>query len=565
MKSVGIDIGSSYIKVVEIQTTSKSFQLVQYFIHPLNSSNASDQEIEIIEFLRNLVTKYDVTATRFNLALRQDRVVIRNKIFPFTERLKINKSLAFELEEEIPFSADNSVFDSKIVQYRGSAAEVLVCATPKPHIQHFLQVIEDGGIEPYLVSTEGTAFANIFENWNEVPRTLPALPVISEEGQGQHGKEKIPMPERPIQMVLNMGHTRTLVCAFEGKSLVGVRSIMWGGASIVDAIGKKYNLPPKEAQKEMELKAFILTNNQNANFEAKVFSDLIAKCIRDLVRDLQLTILEFRSEFNGQIQKIDMTGGLSNIQGLGPFLTQHLEVPVNKIQILDSFSSSTLFEKTDITQSRLGVAIGLAIEGLKKPRNPAVNFLKGDLARQNHFWRLFLNQWAFTLKVATAAVILLYIWTSLRATLSENLVEKSKDSLKAQARMIAGMKPREATDIKVKAFIKEANKKAEDVKKLISISSMNSALDILKKITDSVPSKSIVNLDVTHLQIHDTSVVIQGYVKNAQELANLEQTLRNVSVDNKINPAQPTLPASTAKQVFAYTFFVDRNLQKESL
>src|SRR5437868_4655555 len=181
-----------------------------------------------------------------------------------------------------------------------------------------------------------------------------------------------------------MGHTRTLVCAFEGNSLIGVRTILWGAKNIADAITKKYEIPYLDALKEVQNKAFILTSKQGATFDQITFSETIAKSVRELVRDLQLSILEFKSEFNAVITQVGLTGGSSSIKNLGPFLTQQLEVPVNKIYPLDLIPN-VLFEKNAKTDTTFGMALGIAIEGLKKPRNPAINFLKGEFAKQNNY------------------------------------------------------------------------------------------------------------------------------------------------------------------------------------
>ena len=105
LKSLGIDIGSSSVKIVEMQSTSKGFQVSQFFEHTLNVVPGVDQELEIIEFLRDFTSHYDPNQTRFVVGLRQDRVALRNKFFPFNDRIKIFKSLAFELEEDLPFSS----------------------------------------------------------------------------------------------------------------------------------------------------------------------------------------------------------------------------------------------------------------------------------------------------------------------------------------------------------------------------------------------------------------------------------------------------------------------------
>lgn len=553
MKSVGVDIGSNNIKVVEVQSTSKGFQILNYLIQPLTKTEVSDQEIEIIEFLRSLATRYDSSSVRMNFAIRQDRVAIRNKVFPFSDKNKISKSLAFELEEDIPFSSDSAIFDAKIVQYHGHSTEILACAVPNQHVQHLVQLTKDGNVEPYIISTEAPAFANVFEKWNEAAPERPPLPILDEDSESR--------PERNINIVLNIGHSRTLVCAFENGRLVGARSVLWGGRQIVDAIAKKYNLPPKEAQKEMELKAFILTSNSEDNYEAKIFSDLIAKCVRELARDLQLVLLEFKAEFNGQIQKIDMTGGVSLIQGLGPLLTQLLEAPVNRLNPLNSFQN-VLFEKTDITQSRLSVALGLAIEGLKKPRNPAVNFLRGPFAKQSNKATVFWNTWGPTLQWSAAAIVVLFGWSILRSEFALKLEDSAKANLRQQAKNVAGLTGRSASEARIKEHIKISSQRAEELRRITGLAQMDSAMEVLKKINDAVPSKSSIKLDVRILNVVDSNVVLQGYVDNPQQMSLLQQALTNVAEEGKVQPVASNLAAWNNKTAFAFSFSVDRNIQK---
>jgi general secretion pathway protein L len=553
MRSIGIDIGSSSIKVIEMLATNKGFQVTQCFEQPLGLIPAHDQEIEIIEFLREISAKYDPASTRYCFVLRQDQVSIRNKIFPFNDRLKISKSLAFELEEEIPFSGDNSIFDAKIVRTIGNAAEVLACAAPKHHIRNLLQRCSDANIEPALISTEGTAFANIFEKWNDFPPVYPAAETNFLDGEKR--------PERSLQLTLNMGHTRTLVCAFEGNSLISVRTILWGSKNIAEAVNKKYEIPYLEALKEVQNKAFILTSKQGATFDQITFSDTIAKSVRELVRDLQLSILEFKSEFNAVITQIGITGGSSNIKNLGPFLTQQLELPVNKVYPLDLIPN-ILFEKTPKTDSTFGMALGIAIEGLKKPRNPAVNFLKGEFAKQNNYVRNIWEKWGPTFKVAAATLVIFFVYSMLRETFSMALADRAEEALKTQAKNVAKLTGKKATEANIKKYVRENKKRAADLKTLANVASMNSAMEVLKKINDATPSKNVVTLDVKSLHVRDSEVSLEGYVKNANELTLLQQALSNLSIDGKVATRSSQLKPAVGKTVFSFNFKVDRGIAK---
>lgn len=551
LKSLGIDIGSSSIKIIEMQSTSKGFQVSHFYEHPLSNMLGSDQELEVIEFLRNFTARYD-DSTRFIVGLRQDRVAIRNKFFPFNDRLKVFKSLPFELEEDLPFSSENAIYDAKIIRTVGGGAEVLACAAPKTHVQACIQRAQDSGFEPHLVSLEGTALANTFERWNEAPPAQSSAPPTFGDSE---------RPLRYMQLILNIGHTRTVVSAFEGHSLIGVRSILWGGKNIAEALSKKYEIPYVEALKELQTKAFILTNKQGATFDQVTFSETIGKSVRELARDLQLSILEFKSEFNAQIESIGMTGGASQIQNLGPFLTQILEVPVNRVSPLEQVPN-VMFERTPQISAKAGVALGLAIEGFKKPRNPPLNFMRGEFARENHQMKMFWEKWGHTFQIAAAALVVLFVYASLRSDFAASLSERTQDVLKSQAKSVANLKGKNASEAGIKKYIRENKKRASDLKTLSSIANMNSALDILKKISDAAPPKTTVNLDVQSLDVLDSRVTLEGYVNSPQELNLLQKSLTNITADGQVKIERSTLGTLPGRKSFAFSFNVDRGIQK---
>ncbi len=552
MKSIGIDIGSSQIKIVEIQTTSNGFVVNQYTIHQLSLNPNHDRDIETIEFLRTLSAKYDPNDTRYCVALRQDQVAIRTKMFPFTDRLTIGKTLPLELEDDIPFSVENSIFDSKIIRTLGNTSEVLACATPKHHVAKMLQLMNDSGINPEIISTEGVAFANLFERWNEPPPNFPAVSITAEK------------TERKLRIVLNMGYARTLICAFEGDNLIAVRSLLWGGKNIAENIAKKYEIPLLEATREMELKAFILTTKQETSYDVKVFSETIAKSVREMVRDLQLSLLELRSEFNANILLVEMTGGISLIQGLGPYLTQQLELPVNRIRTLDNFPQ-IYFEKTDITDSRLGVALGLAIEGLKRPRNPAINFLKNEFAKQSHRLSKFIVQWGASLKLLAAITVFLYLWSYLRVDFSSTMVGKAEEKLKETAVSIGGLTKKTATPANINKKINENKKNIAAVKAIQGVYQMNSALEIFKRVSENSPDKTSVKIDLKKFHVLEDLVTMEGYVASSREANLLVQTLHGVAIDGKVQPVKSTIPAEGNKTTFSVSFRVDRNIQRAGL
>src|SRR5690606_3556537 len=111
------------------------------------------------------------------VGLPQISVISRHKVFPFRERIKIARSLPFELEDETPFDQDEAQFDFKTIQTTKSAAEVLAFIAPDETITQTLNILETAFIDPDLLSVESAATSNLFENWSEPPPDVTRLDV----------------------------------------------------------------------------------------------------------------------------------------------------------------------------------------------------------------------------------------------------------------------------------------------------------------------------------------------------------------------------------------------------
>lgn len=552
MKTLGIDFGSSHIKVIELQQTSRGIQVTQFFEHKLNQAANADHTLETIEFLRKLFSNYDPTQIKVCIGLRQDRVAIRHKVFPFSDRLKIYKSLPFELEEDIPFSSENAIFDAKIIRTIGNSAEVLACAAPHIQIEKALQLAQDCGFQANVLSDEGLAFANLFENWQQAPPALPEPANFEFETQIIETKK--------IEILLNMGHSRTLVCAFENKRLIAVRSILWGSKNISEALARKYQIPAIEASKELETKGFILTNKAGASFDQVTFSDTISQSVLEMMRDLNLTLLEIKSEFSAEPVQIHMTGGTSLIRNLGPFMSQQLNIPVQNFDTLTQFPQA-LIGRDPKTLAKVGTALAFALEGYKKPRNPAINFLREEFAPKNHTFKKFIEKWGVSLKYASFLFIAFFIYAFVREEIALSLVEKTQAALKEQAKTVAGLSGRQANERGVRQFIRAKKTAAKTYQQVEGLLGVNSGLDILNKITKSIPSRQQIGLDFKEFALKETQLKVQGYVNSPRELELVANALKSIATGGQVNKSPSSLPSLENRTSFSFDLQVDREMK----
>lgn len=553
MKIVGIDVGSYSVNVVELAVQSRGFQILStksLNIKPKN--NPTDVDLEVIEYLRVLVSAHDQANTQYVVGLRQDRVAIRHKFFPYTEKIKISKTLPFELEDELPFAVENAVIDFKSIRHRGNEAEILACAALTSTIEKIVNFFKDVGVEIKILCPEGFALANLMENYDQPIPFVAAVPTDLESTQ----------EKKNLELLLHLGHTHTLVLAFDNKRLVAARTLMWGGKNVTQAISLKYQLPFVDAQREMETKAFILSSKQTASFEAKVFSDTISASVKDMVRDLQLSLLEVRSELNADIESVVISGPVSQVQGLGPFLTQCLEVPTNRIKLWDRFAALSL-EKNEGHEIKMTVALGLALEGLKKPRNPATNLLKGAFLKSGSQFSEFWKTHGTSVGWGAAGLVALFIWASLRAGFSEQLAGVSQSLLKQRAVSLAGLTNKTANERGVEKFIQQKKQVATEMKNVEKIMQTDTAFSILKKVSDFAPSSQQIKLDVRRFYVEDRRVWLEGFVRSQSEVTSLQQSLKALAQDGKIQSQRASIMGPKDRVVFAFSFLVNREKGKD--
>lgn len=559
MKTLGIDIGTYSIKVAELEVTSSSYTLSNFFEFPLSTDPSRDRGLEIIETLRNLSSQYDPANTRWVIGLAQNQVSLHFKRFPFRERQKILKSLAFELEDEIPLNIDDTIFDAKISEYVGPSADVLTVAAPKEAVKEILGLAKDGGFDPDIVSTEGLAFANCFENFMAAPQEVS--PSLREaEDATAIATAAVVSGARAARVVLNIGHTRTLMLVYREGALIAARSIMWGGGDIVEAISRVFSIPTVEAVKVLQTKSFILMNSAGASRDQLVMSQTVSDAIDNLMREMRLTLLELKANFNLDYRQIELFGGVSQVQNIGAYVTQALEIPANIGHHLQAHRQIR-FQTTPHIEAVSAQAIGLALEAVKKPRNPAINLRKEEFARENKTMKLFWERWKTAVQVASVAFLILVAWSVLRDSTAGTLIEAVDQRLSDMASNLAGLKGSQASDTGVSGYIRKQKTLIKNRESLMQLENYTSAMDVLAKLAEKLPVQTPASpgrgIDLSHLTIDNDTLVIEGRFQG--DLAKRIESALNEVARPKSVIKQPTgsVPPGPGTP-FAYKMKVNR-------
>lgn len=544
MISVGVDIGTFSIKIAEVEATSKAYAIRRVLEIPLSLDLTKDRKIQVIDALRTLFGQYDLDKTQFVFALPQKYVSARLLFLPFRERFKVQKAIVAMLEDEIPMTMEDSVFEAKIVRTAGKGADVLAMAAPKERVLDVLNLAHDCGTEPILISADGVALNNLFERWFEPPP------------EGIPAEQDVPAPKN-AELVLNIGHLGTELLVISDGVLLGARNIDWGGKNMADAIGTRYGLNYIQAVRELQTKGFLLLDKGQGSKEQVAFSQTIEGSLQTLIGDMRLKLLELQSEMNLTWTKGHLIGGGGQLKNLNGFLTQNFQIPFNRYKQFEHHPAVN-FEVTPHLETVTGTAVGLAIEGIRRPRNPATNFLKGDLAKQTHFLEAVWERWGYAAQLAGTAFAIFLVYAMIRDSLALHLLDESEKALKTQAQAVAKMNPRQASSAKIKKFIAAQEQLEKGRKQAEKVLKMNSALDIVDLISSSLPPKSTAKFEVKRVSIHNDQAEVHGYTSTDFNKDSIAKALQKAAVGGVVSSTQNMATTPAGRVPFAFKFRVVR-------
>lgn len=541
MRTVGIDIGSYSIKVVEVESHLKSVVLRDFYELPLNHEPGQDVSLERLEILKRIAAQYDPRQNRIIVGLGSEHSTQRVLTFPFLERRKILQSLPFELEDVIPFSQADAVFDFRIIEQKANTTRVLAVAVPKKYIQEILLLCETAGLDPDIVSLDGFGLSNLFENISAPPKVF--------EGGG--------VPEAPAELVVYIGYSKTLINVMQDKRLISSRAIFFGGKDLTNAVSRTYQLPYLEALKGVNEKGFILTSPEGANEDQVAFSNVIAQGLSSLLNELQRTVVDLKAEMKISFRQGYLMGGMSRLINLCPYLAERLDVPFQVHYHLNEMAKRSI-GATDEQEKVCGVAVGLALEGLRKPKNPAINLRKGLFSKQSQKFKFFWEQYRQVVSLSAALFVIFFIYSVLRVGFTEDSLEAVEKVIQDQSKNSSlGITKSQLKPEALRKFIKNKREELESKKEVVRLNGMVSALDVMRSISQAAPPKGQITLDISHFNLDGENLILEGTVVSSAEFELLKRQLGQNSLVTQVKTG-PAPPASPGKFPFQVSMHLTR-------
>ncbi|MFH1231249.1 MAG: pilus assembly protein PilM [Planctomycetota bacterium] len=373
----GIDIGHSYIKIIQIVSSLGGFKLVG---------------IAKVKNVLPLQAKYSPKLNQF-LRLQIQRIFSENKLIPSECIVGVTgKDINLRIIQMPPIQSAirfEKMMGYEMMQLGGKSGENLYSDYCKlnltdknyPEIPVLVGMAKNTFIDEELKRLRrcGIRVADISPNAIALSHTLR--------------KNEMVLPTETV-LLADFGLVNAEIIIHRGEHLIFARNIAVGGQDLTEAIHNRLGIPQEQAESLKISHGKILPRETKISGE----DQLLQEALRSGVGQFQSAIESAMSFALAQLKierlspdRILISGGSAKLGGLagylGDMLNKHVEVfePFKNIR-LDGVSSESR-QKIAESACDFSVALGLALSGTSHDKNTHISFLPPHLKKKRDFYK----------------------------------------------------------------------------------------------------------------------------------------------------------------------------------
>ena len=334
--SVGIDIGSKTIKIVELEKEGNSFKLkgsgvVAYNGSPIERLTDEKDLSVLAQAIAKLHKEANISTKDVKIALPETQVFTRAIKFPLLTDQEIASAVKWEAEQYIPIPVEEAIVQHQIIERKENITppevSVLLVAAPRKLVEKYVKVLQLAKLNVTAVETELASLV----------RALA--------------------PEKQTSLLIDFGARSTNIAIANNAQLVFSRSIPTAGEAFTRALAQGLGIEYQQA--EQYKRAYGFSVNQ---LEGKINARLspVFKMVSD---EMRKAIHFYQSEEKGNPpSSAIISGGTAGMPEVINVLSNNLGI---EVVIANPFAKIKLSEAA--TKSLAGyaplypIAVGLAL------------------------------------------------------------------------------------------------------------------------------------------------------------------------------------------------------------
>jgi type IV pilus assembly protein PilM len=334
---VGLDIGSSSVKAVELKQTKQGFELVSFGLEPLAQDTVVDGAImdapSVAEKISAIFDTQGIKSKDVATSVSGHSVIVKRVPMQLMTEEELFDHIQAEASQHIPFDIADVNLSYQLLDTTDNQMDVLLVAVKKDKILNHTNVLAQAGKTPIVVDIDAFALQNCFEmNYEPDPGQVVAL--------------------------LNIGASVMNINIVRGWTPLFTRDVSVGGNQYTDALQKELDLSYDDAERlKMGGTRPGVTDEQRGQILRSV-SDI-------LILEIQKTFDFFRATASGEnIRRIYVAGGTARVPGLLDLLREEFAMPVEELYPFRKIVINPgRHDESQLRElaPRLAIAVGLAL------------------------------------------------------------------------------------------------------------------------------------------------------------------------------------------------------------
>jgi type IV pilus assembly protein PilM len=342
-----LNLGSQAISVGDFRPqTGGGLVLRDYKRRDLPIENPGEpiRHAQITATIREILNELGIKSAKVNYAVAGQSVFARFVKLPSVEEEKIDRIIAFEAQQNVPFPIDEVVWDYQLVG--GGADEqvqVVLVAIKSDLLEGINSAVEAAGLRPIVIGVANMGLYNAFRyNYSDVTDS---------------------------SLVVDIG-ARTTNLLFIEPAKIFSRSVPIGGSTVTAALAKEFNEPFAAAETRKRENGFVSLGGAYADpSDADVarMSKIIRSTMTRLHAEIMRSISHYRTQQQGKAPaRIYLCGGSSGMPYMREFFQEKLQVPIEFFNPVRNVAIANEADTRQIAQSAhlLGELVGLALRAV---------------------------------------------------------------------------------------------------------------------------------------------------------------------------------------------------------
>ena len=340
--AVGLDIGSSAVKAIELRASGKGFKVAAFATQPVPPDSIVDGAIidgsAVAEAIRRVFENKAFKSKEVAASLSGNAVIVKKITLPVMTETELAESIYWEAEQYVPFDIQDVSLDYQILD-PGTGADskgtmdVLLVAAKKEKIADYTGVISQAGRIPVVVDVDAFALQNAYEL--------------------NYGLER-----DSVVVLLNAGASAMNINILQGDQSVFTRDVSMGGNAYTEAVQKELGLPFDTAEQVKKGESV-----EGVNFED--VKPALHAITENVLLEIEKTFDFYKATASSdRIDRIVVSGGSSRIDGLIRSLEDRFGSPVEPFDPFRkiAFDPGKLgITDPDAVVQTAAVAVGLAL------------------------------------------------------------------------------------------------------------------------------------------------------------------------------------------------------------